>query len=276
MSEDPPRTASGEEDRPATFAGAWAVLATLSLFIVVPAIVFVAWTLMQRDFADVEHGPLQWKDRADWPVYDVKAKPLEHGVMSQARTGKTYKDLGFHPSEELLASIGRCRELAEREDFLTGEVHDALVAEWEAQGDQFYSAALLALWYADAAETLKDPLGAKAAEEWWTRAFAAAPAAVVQRVLTSADEPNPPTAVGTIAIAFDTVDETTDTISTDLVLVYPHVRTDAEGVWRLPIFKTIFRVIDPALGPPVPNDPLHSTWLTHVGQVGRLPAVGAK
>ncbi|MEM7577606.1 MAG: hypothetical protein AAF328_09035 [Planctomycetota bacterium] len=265
---------SDQAERPATIAGPWAVVATLSLFVIVPAVVFVAWQLMEVDLADVEPQPLVWSERATWEVYDVKAKPLEHGVMSQARTGKTYKDYGFLPSDELLASIARCRALAESgEGFFTGETHDALVAEWDAVDGQFYAAALLALWYDDAVSETGDTLGAEAAEQWWTRAFEAAPAALVQTVIRAEGASSEALNVGTVAVAFDTVDPEADTLDTRLVLTYPRVRAGGDGVWALPIFKTIFRVIDPALGPPVPNDPMQSVWLTHVGNVGRLPTL---
>ncbi|MEM8781573.1 MAG: hypothetical protein AAGE65_01845 [Planctomycetota bacterium] len=273
MSETP---STSTPDRPATIAGPWAVAATLSLFVVVPAVVFVAWQVMEADFADVEREPLVWSQRTTWRAYDVKAKPLEHGVMSQARTGKTYKDYGFAPTEDLVASIARCRALAESgAAFFTGDTHEALIAEWESVEGHFYAAGLLALWYADAVAATGDALGAEAAEEWWTRAFAAAPAALVQSVQGTGGAPAAGQNVGTIAIAFDTVDPEADAIDTELVLVFPGVRTDANGGWYLPIFKTIFRVIDPALGPPVPNDPQQSVWLTHVGGVGRLPVLTA-
>lgn len=262
-------------DRPSTVAGPWMVLATLSLFVVVPASVFIAWQVMEADFADVEREPLVWAERARWPVYDVKPKPLEHGVMSQARTGKTYKDYGFDPGEAMIQSIARCRALAESGDaFFTGDTQDALAAEWEAQPNHFYAAALLALWYQNAVAATGDAMGAEAVDEWWELAFAVSPAALVQGVSNEAGEAVGDFDVGTVAIAFDTVDPEADAIDTELVvLVFPEVRTDASGVWHLPIFKTIFRVIDPALGPPIPNDPQQSVWQTHVGQVGRLPTI---
>ncbi|MEM1444613.1 MAG: hypothetical protein AAGF84_01030 [Planctomycetota bacterium] len=261
-------------DRPATIAGPWAVVATLSLFVVVPAVVFVAWQVIDADFADVEAQPLVWSERATWDVYDVKAKPLEHGVMSQARTGKTYKDYGFHPGGAMLESIARCRTLVESgEAFFEGETHEALTAEWDSLEGHFYAAALLALWYEDAIAETDDAMGAEAARDWWSKAFDAAPAALVQTVVDGTDAVLEKHHVGTVAVAFDTVDPEADTLDTQLVLAYPRLRTDDRGVWYLPIFKTIFRVIDPALGPPVPNDPMQSVWLTHVGNVGRLPTL---
>ncbi len=269
-------TDASSSDRPATIAGPWAVVATLSLFVIVPAVVFVSWKVMEADFADVQRGPLVWDERATWDAFDVKPKPLEHGVMSQARTGKTYKDYGFHPSEELVASIARCRDLVERGDgFYEGDTRDALLEEWHGVTGQFYAGALLALWYEHALAESGDEMGARAALEWWTLALQAAPAALVQPAIDLSGVATAHLNVGTVAIAFDTVDKEHDALDSELVLVFPNVRTDANGVWYLPIFKTIFRVIDPALGPPVPNDPQQSVWLTHVGQVGRLPAVSA-
>lgn len=263
-------------------SGKWAVAATLSLFVVVPAITFGAWRLMEADLADVEDRPLVWSERETWPAYDVKAKPLERGIMSQGRTGQTYKDYGFHPSTALIESIARCRALAEGDAFGTGETHDALLKEFDAVEGHFYAAALLALWYEQAALELDDAMGRAEAERWWGEAFALAPAAVVQRVAGLEEGPVllrlsevevPGVDVGTVSFAFDTVDAETDTIDTSLVLVYPGVRTDGSGWWRLPVFKTIFRIVDPALGAERPNDPRYTTWLTHVGKVGRLPAI---
>ncbi|MEM1098029.1 MAG: hypothetical protein AAGH92_04500 [Planctomycetota bacterium] len=244
------------------------MVATLSLFLVVPVVVFVAWQLIEADFADVETPPLVWSERATWAAYDVKPKPLEHGVMSKARTGKTYKDYGFRPDQALLESIARCRAIAESEAFSDAESFDKLIDEVRIDVGNFYAAALIALWF-----DCQGPGKASEASLWWERAIEMAPAALVQPVSDREGDALPGFDVGKVAFAFDTVEPEMDVLSTQLVLTFPGVRTGADGVWYLPIFKTIFRVIDPALGPPVPNDPMQSVWLTHVGNVGRLPTL---
>lgn len=272
MTVDPPNETAADEAKPtaddadphATVRGPWLVAATLSLFVLVPLGVWGAITLVQRDMADRETGPLVWADRTAWPAMDVRGKSLERGLMSQGRTGEKYKDYGFHPDAELIASVTRCRRLvsASDVDFTDDAVRVALETEADARPDNFYAAALLAQWH----EQRGDPAGADA---WWEQAFLAAPAAVTQRVVDTAGTVRLGASVGQVAFAFDQVND--DTVDPTLVIVYPDVTTGADGVWRLPVFKTLVRVIDPPLAPAVGNDPARSPWLTFAGPVGRLP-----
>lgn len=264
MNDHPTHNPTGPT-RPATLRGPWIVAATLSLFVVVPAGTYVALRAVQHDLHNNEHDqPLDWTGRTHWPAFEVRYKSLERGMMSRARTNQTYKDYGFAVTPELEASIERCRELARgmHHDFPSPQVRDALAAEADAHPENFYASALLATWHRIHGNT--DDAGAA-----WTRAFAAAPAAMVQHITDADGNPLPHADVGTVGFAFDRV--VADHLDPSMTLVYPAVTTGDDGIWRLPIFKAILRLTDPALGPAGPNDPHAQASITFVGRVGRLP-----
>ncbi len=240
------------------------VYATLSLFVIVPIIVFFAWQVIDADFKNNENPALDWAQRAEWPALATTYKSLERGVMSQARTGETYKDYEFHPDAELVASIQRCAALAASPVFLEPVTAENLRLETDARADQFYAPALLALWHEQHNQTDE-------ANAAWATAFARAPAALVQPVTDADGRPRPNADVGTVAFTFDRVEN--DRIDATLQLVYPHARTGDDGVLRLPVFKMLTRITDPALAPPRPNAPDAAPWITYPGRVGRLPTV---
>ncbi|MEM9883096.1 MAG: hypothetical protein AAF800_09295 [Planctomycetota bacterium] len=262
----PPPTA----ERPGlTVRGPWVVAATLSLFVIVPAVV-VAIALVLPEGGG-EEPPLDYAERASWPrTFYTAFKSLERGMMSSARTNEVYKDLGFHVAPAEQQAVVRLGALAKQpaEAFFSNGSRSAIEAEVRDRPDLFYGHALLALWH----EQHDDP---EQAESHWTLAFRHAPAALMRHHTTPGPDGDPVSAAGVpvppLALVADQIVD--DHLDRSLVLVYPHLTSDAEGFVYLPVYKAILRREDPALPPGVPDIQEKYPWFTWVGRIGRLPDV---
>ncbi|BAM03997.1 hypothetical protein [Phycisphaera mikurensis] len=246
------------------FDGRWLVAATLSLFVIVPLFVWTLFALVRPGGVAPTPEPLVYAARETWPAFAVTPESLEREMMSRARTNERYVDLPFDPSVEQERAIAEAVAMAERPDFLAAEGLEPRLAAL-ARDAGFYADALLALraqHRGDAAE----------AEAAWARAFLAAPAAAHQRVLRGDGSRAAGAEVGTVGFTFDRITDE-DTIDPSLRLVFPGVAADANGLWVLPIFKSIFRVTDPPAAAPGRGGP--DTYgpdatLTFPGRVGDL------
>ena len=218
------------------FDGRWLVAATLSLFLVVPVFVWILFGLVRPGGIAPVPEPLAYAEREEWPAFGVTPESLERGPMSRARTNEKYEDLPFEVTGEREAAVSDAAAMAERDDFFENENLDA---ELEAlvPGAGFYAEALLALRAEHRGERA-------AADRLWQRAFASAPAALHQRVVGPGGERLAGAEVGTVALAFVRTTEA-DSLDPSLRLVYPGVTADENGLWSLPIFKSVFRVVDP-------------------------------
>ena len=264
MSDPPPSPA--EPDRPPSMSGPVLVVATLSLFLIVPAIVWPLFRLMQSDINRGRNdSTLVWAEREHWQVYEVRYKSLEYGLMSQGRTGQRYNPkLNLHVEPDFEASIRRCREyvLTTGDKFATDGTATFLRAEIASHPDHFYAEALLALWHEAQDDT-------EAAQSAWTRAYQAAPAALIQQVTSQDGKALEAQPLGTIAFAFDRIVQ--NHLDPSLTLVYPEVQTGPDGYWRLPVFKGIVRIYDGPKAPAGLNEPEGQASITYAGRVGRLP-----
>lgn len=246
------------------FDGRWLVAATLSLFLVVPLFVWALFGLVRPGGVAPVPEPLAYAEREAWPAFALTPESLERGMMSRARTNERYVDLPFDLTADQEAATAACVALAGRADFLDAAGLDAEL-ERLAPGAGFYAEALLALRAAHRGD-------AAAAGRRWASAFAAAPAAVQQRVIDPGGEPVPHAGVGTVGFAFDRITEQ-DTVDPSLRLLYPGVTADARGLWVLPVFKSIFRVTDPPGAEPGAAGPgfyAPAATLTFPGRVGDL------
>lgn len=266
----PPETPDQSEpsarpaDRPGlTIKGGWAVAATLSLFVIVPAIVVVIALATKSE--PVAEKPLDWSERTTWPrTFYTTYKSLERGMMSSARTNETYKDLGFHIEPAHQLAVMRCTALAKQsaDGFFADATRKKLEAEVEALPDLFYAHFLLATWH-------QGRNAPAAAEDHLELAFAAAPAALMQHFVTPEGPSAAKSAVPPLAFAADQIID--DALDRSVVLVFPHLTTDAEGFIYLPVYKAILRAEDAALPAGVPDLREKYQWFTFVGRIGRLP-----
>lgn len=260
----PPVPATRPAERPGlTIKGGWVVAATLSLFLIIPAIVVVIALATKSE--PVADQPFDWAERQTWSrTFYTTYKSLERGMMSSARTNETYKDLGFHIEPDHQLAVMRCTALAKQSppQFFNDATRQKLEAEIEALPDLFYAHFLLATWH----QGHNDPF---TAEKHLERAFAAAPAALMQHYVTPEGPSATSTAVPTLAFAADQI--INDQLDRSVVLVFPHLTTDDEGFIYLPVYKAILRAEDPALPPGVPDLREKYQWFTFVGRIGRLP-----
>lgn len=232
---------------------------TLSLFLVIPTITYLAWQLTQGSPPRVT---LDYTQRADWFLMPVKPRPLTYNTFVAAETGKKYKrtDLSFEPEAE--ARLQRCVAMAQADDFFTNAANvDKLKAIAAEEDAGFYPAYLLGCWYQEQGDRA-------AYEQWMQAAFTLAGGAIVQKLVdeegdTVADFQLPPVAIGYDRVIDGQRDAT-------LVLIYPGPVSDADGYVRLPTFRSVYRLTDPALPPGV--DPgQHPRGLTFLPQANDGP-----
>jgi hypothetical protein len=251
------------KDRPAHFSGIWAILSTLSLFIIVPAVVWLIFRGVNANF-DVPPTKLVWEQREAWPAYERQFTSMERGMMSSARTGETYKKLAFDVSPTEEEALRYCVTIAARYERDMGnpvvrEKLDTVLAE---HPELFYGWYLLATHWQERGQPDE-------AQETLVHAFELAPAALKRTVTDSAGNPLPGLNIGSAAIGFDRVRE--DTLDPTLVLLYPSVQTQRDGAWYLPVYKSIYRLADPSVEPGFTNVEHREAWFTFFGNVGKLP-----
>ena len=248
-----------------TIKGPWVVAATVSLFLIVPAIVIVIALLLPEQNKDAP--PLNWSERKPWPrTYYTTFKSLERGMMSSARTNEVYKDLGFHIEPGHQLAVIRCMTLAKqpREVFTSDNTRQQLEAEVAERPDLFYGQFLLAIWH----ELTGAP---EAAEPYYTAAFRDAPAVLLRHHVTPDGDSATGQPIDPLAFAADQIVD--DQLDRSVVLVFPHLTTDEDGLVFLPVYKAILRTEDPALPPGVADLREKYQWFTFVGRIGRLPDV---
>ncbi|MEM8737619.1 MAG: hypothetical protein AAGG38_03970 [Planctomycetota bacterium] len=262
-------TAATPRERPGhAVKGPWVVVATLSLFLLVPALTAGIFFLAEsgraaEDAAD--DAPILWAERAGWPRSQYTTfKSLERGPMASARTNEKYKDLGFHVTAREQLAVHQAEALAKlpAETFYLPTTRATLESLLEEQPELFYVHHLLAVWHTHHTNPHQ-------AEHHRTLAFRHAPAVIMRRYLGPDDKPLANAEVPPLALVADQI--VNDQIDGSLVLVYPHRRTDAEGFVYAPTYKTILRETEPGLPAGVLVIPEKPQWFTFYGRFGRQP-----
>ncbi len=234
---------------------------TLVVALMAPLVTVVVFWAVDEPTDDRAGGaPLVWAERDGWPQNQFVAyKSMERGMMSAARTNEKYKDLGFHvePGEQaVLLGLARLAR-RDRAGFVEPVVRAELDAAVTATAGHFYALFLRSVWHTVSGDVA-------AAEVDRAAAFAAAPAVLItERSLDGGR---------TLGFAADQV--VGDRLDRSLVLVYPFLEADEEGLIHLPVFKTILRRADPTVPAGVAEVEEHPRWFTWFGRVGRLPALG--
>ena len=263
----PDMAADAPEHRPGpTLGGRWVVLLTLSLFLLVPALVVAIHLAITAGDQAAPEAPLVWSQRETWPRNQFTVfKSLERGQMSSARTNRVhYEKLGLQISPEHYLAVQQAAELARRpaEAFDADDTRVALEDLIDQTPGQFYPHYLLGIWHQRHGQT-------READAAFERAFGLAPAALIRHHVdarggTAAYRPAPE-----IRLIVDRVVD--DHRDPSLVLVYPHLRTDDQGFVYLPVFKAILRHADAAPLPGMTDQTQKPLWFSFFGQVGRLP-----
>ncbi|WP_428389284.1 hypothetical protein [Mucisphaera sp.] len=250
-------------------AGKIAVLATLSLFILVPAITILSYRIMIATWSPTDQL-LNTQPQADgdttitfderlrvWQqtALNVRETTLRRGTVSSARNNEIFKPIPFDiPTEEELlvraaAKIAQ-QPYAEVRNPTPADI-EALQALTNQYGEHFYTRYLLAVWSKD--------------QQQLERALSEAPAVLVQPRYEG-------TPTSPLLLTFDRVKQ--DTVDTSLVLWLPPAPELAEGVRVYPLYKSIFRFRDPAASverADLINPERPPAWFVFPGQVGRIP-----
>lgn len=255
------------KERPQLRSGKPLILATASLFLLVPLGLVYLIPIVR---ADLEQEPqtLLWAERASWEPLPVRGHDLEQGLMSQARNNAQYKDYGFRvPAEAELElmdlsrlAFGSPGEPAFESDAARQRIESARAALDDRY--DFYPAFLLAKWHE--AHGDREAAGLQYAE-----AFEKAEAVIARRYLHRDGSPAAGHDVGRIVLGFDQVEK--DTVNTNLRLTYPRLEADEGGWVYLPVFKTVYRLEygQDLTQPP----PLRRDWFTFPGQFGQLEPI---
>lgn len=240
--------------RPGGMRGRYAVFITLSLFVLVPAVSVGIGLSMGGGIHTVD---LDYNKRSSWFVQPVKPRPLKYSKFVAAETGKQYKktDLAIAPEVEHILNL--CVRWAQDEDFANNTKAVDSLKQFAADADNgFYPPYLLAAWH--------QLNGNQAEHDRWMRvAFKRAGGAICQRFVDEQGEPVSGYAIPPVAIGYDRVEK--GKLNATLMLVYPGLTTDDQGMAYLPTFRSVYRFTDPAL--PFGSDPgLHPTKLTLLPQ----------
>ncbi|MEM7625964.1 MAG: hypothetical protein AAF333_10065 [Planctomycetota bacterium] len=265
-----PNSENLSHERPGlTLGGPWIVAATLSLFIIVPLVSVGAWFLLiSPDKRADPPPPLAWSERHNWPRSQFTVfKSLERGPMSSARTNKVHNEkIGLRVPPAEIRAVLRCGNLAAlpREAFAsdaTRQILDDILAETPGL---FYGHYLRGTWHRLRGEAAE-------AEAAYTRAFDLAPAALLRHHVGTDGKDAAYAAAPAVALVADRI--VNDQRDSTLVLLFPHLKTDADGFVYLPVYKAILRQTDadrPAGVIDATDKPL---WFTWWGNVGRLADV---
>jgi len=241
-------------ERPGTINGIWMIAAVLSLFAIVPAVVFTIWTLVGETKA---LPPLDYTQRHHWQTMELRSREIEYNKFVQGETGKQYKKVDFPITPEEEAMLHRCVAMVQREGFFEdADRLGSLKALADEYPDQFYPPYLVARWLEHDGQITQ-------AEAWYTIAFERATGAIIQRLVNDDGNALPNYVLPTVAIAYDRVFD--GELDTTLMLVYPEPTSDAAGLVTLPTFESVYRLTDPAL-PPGVFPPLHPERLTLLPQ----------
>ncbi|MGB1124440.1 MAG: hypothetical protein ACPG4Q_04465 [Phycisphaeraceae bacterium] len=242
------------EHQHATLSGRWLVVLTLSLFLLVPTITYFSYKATQ---GTPQRAQLDYDQRERWFMQDVKSRPLKYSKFVAAETGKQYKktDLTIDPDVE--AVLQQCAAMAKSTEFFSSdETKERLLAFAEDEDNGFYPPYLLAAWHLGRGH-------AEAYGHWMGIAFKRADTAIVQKMVDTQGNPVADYRLPPVAIGYDRV--TDGKLDATLVLIYPRPTSQANGDVYLPVYRSVYRLTDPAL--PIGINPgLHPTLLTLLPQ----------
>lgn len=261
--------------RPGGIRGRYAVLATFLIFVLVPALSVGIGLMLTGGIATVD---LQYSQRANWFVQPVKPRPLRYNTFVAAETGKEYKktDLTIDPAVERV--LIRCATLAQADDFADNPDTRAVLETYaQDPANGFYPAYLLAAWHKLNGNTTEH-------ETWIQFAFDLASGALIQRMTDAQGNPVAGFDLPPVAIGYDRVIDGRRNAS--LVLIYPGLTSDNQGMVYVPTYRSVYRFtdadlplgVDPGLHPrglsflPQPLDGRDPNWFAVPdGAVGQLP-----
>ncbi len=127
---------------------------TLSLFLLIPALVVVIHLAINAGQVEEPPAPLVWAEHPTWPRNQFTVfKSLQRGQMSSARTNRVHHaKLGLQVTPAVYLATQRLAQLAglPRDEFMAEHTRTAMadiLDRAEPGSDLFYGHYLLATWY---------------------------------------------------------------------------------------------------------------------------------
>ncbi len=201
---------------------------------------FIVWASLrsvERHIRD-SRPDLRWADRADWHAPAVIRATLvtPNAAHAQYTYNKPrYRDPGFEISDEEENSVLACADLARFKDF-TNDTTRHGVLQHAVADENFYAQYLLATWH----RLNNQPTEADAC---YQRATDLAPNILVIQYTDPAGQPAANLKLDRVEIGCDRVTDEGTKLDQRLVLVYPHLVTDAAGRVYLPVYDTTYRPV---------------------------------
>jgi len=266
-----PQPAKVMRDRPGGVPGWTVVVATLSLFIVVPAFVALVEFVL-GPMVTVETPALDWEQREQWRASPVRAAELRRGAMSSARNNQTYFPLDFEITVEQELATWRCVQLVELGGFEQANAQgpsfrdDATLAQLRQTAAEhpglFYPYALIAAWHRLHGNDSQ-------AQSAWHRAIELAPAIILQRYVDDQGKPIAGLAVGRSDVALDRI--ANDVFDQSFKLAYPAQVTDEQGFVYMPVYEMKYRMDRQPQPPDLSVAYSQPTYFTFPPRVGLMP-----
>jgi len=201
---------------------------------------FIVWGSIRSVEQHVkDHRPvLTWADRTNWHAPSVIQTTLVKPNVANAQytyNKPRYRDPGFELSPVGVQAVLACAELAVSLKF-TDETTKWQLYEQQHTEAEFYADYLLATWH----ELNNDPI---TAGTQYQNAITLAPKIIVIRYADAQGNPVPNLKLDRIEIGCDRVTDEGQTLDQRLVLIYPHLETDATGRVYLPVYNTTYRPV---------------------------------
>lgn len=215
-------------------SGKRVLLVSLVALSLVPVATWATLRKVEADLA-INHPPLSWAQRADWPSPPIKRVSLERPrSMYGGRTSDSkWRNLEFNVSPAIAAATHAAHELAfAPEAFASAAAREQLEALAAEHPDYFYPPYLLGTWHRIQGDS-------EAADRYYEQAFALAPAVIKLRYVDPGDRPIADFEIGPAEITCDRVID--GELDQTLKLAFPHLVTDDRGTVYLPVFDAVYR-----------------------------------
>ncbi|MEM6553885.1 MAG: hypothetical protein AAF750_17350 [Planctomycetota bacterium] len=263
----PPPQTPQPDARPGHVPGWLLIVATLGLFIAVPALVIGILALLPEPAPPQDpNETLDWSQRDTWRAYEIVPADLNTGLMSQMRTGgRDFKKVRFEITPELERTLMTASNLArDTTRFTNPQTLAALEALEQDTGPHFYLSFLIGQHH----RLNNRP---EQADDAFTQAFAKAPAVLTQQLDILSD--GTPAPGKTYAIGLDRIQN--DIRNVSLVLVFPSLTPDETGRVYMPLYRMVYRLADLNTPPgTITPEEIDRGWFAIPGgRIGKLPGM---
>lgn len=253
-----------EAARGTTVKGKWILLmlGLFALLVIVGSWSAIEWAKARR----AAEPPLDWSQRQNWPSPPVGQTSLEQTGLAKIFEGGQYRNLSFYVSEREEELVHQLADLATQgvttlKSEQAGQTLKQLAADHPGQ---FYAQWMLGTWYRLHNQSQE-------AAQAYQQAFSEVPGVMKLQYVDAQGNPMPNLEVGTLVLECNRVEN--HTLDPSLHLVFPALVTDEAGFVYLPVYHTIYRLLQmpqpagyqakyPDLG-----------WFDFPGRFGTLPQV---